>query len=447
MQLDRSLSSLSDTYLHTTPFSARIKNVDQLNISANCCLPCHVVVIAAGACWSIVPALVAVVETITSLACAIFLTSLHVLLLFRSVSLQNHVIKKWAYSLNSAKQILSPVLFLHNLYKKTPSQVALDKEFYRINCAQRAQRLGALFDFFACRKGMDSSLAKERAIKVGIEGTVEIINNNLLSISTGNIGKTTQSDLYQFIIKNKTVGNNIDYDRLLTQFDSTSQHMILKNFIEDFIAYKVKTFNNQNIEQAIINKIELSTKRFVRIPMNRNDYQNYLKIIVEETAKEFYKNDELLQLVDDKNLDENQLLSKPDRVREALQDHFLEPNILSCYIVLIEVMLACKKAKMNGKQMNDITDAETFNSCSRELKKRHDLLNRTILDYFKLNTNEKNNFRDMLIRGDNSKFTENSKQLFNNINELAYNNWREDALGTDNLYMKIISTVFTSAAG
>lgn len=169
---------------------------------------------AAGRTLLIVPiavltsatSVLAIAESVASLAYSIFLTTLHTLTLFRSEALQNHTLKSWSYFFNSSLLIASPAILLAMAYKNNfEKRTGLD--LFHINCAQAAYSMGRFFDFFACR---GTHVSQGNVYALAMQGAAQILNENYgLDSSLYALGRTSAYDVKTFFIKEGVHNNNL----------------------------------------------------------------------------------------------------------------------------------------------------------------------------------------------------------------------------------------------
>lgn len=230
--------------IHARPISSRFNTLSQYTFNGHCGRGhCYKVIgKATGLAVGILASCIALAEAVASLAYATLATLVHMLSLGKSSSLQNHVIKSWAFCRHSFLMTLTPILLFANANKGSEYDIYLRTHFYKINCAHAAQSLGKVFNFFANRKGIDNvPAAKIAAIEVAIEGLNALIND-------------TKHDM---------------------KFDSS--HPIDPSSLPDFNQYEfihfLRTFDN-------VKNLQLFNQHFSRLRMNDPSAKKFVETIV-----------------------------------------------------------------------------------------------------------------------------------------------------------------------
>lgn len=213
--------------IHASPISTRFNLASQEIFGSAQGRNYKLLAVSGGVAIGILTTCVAVAETITSLAYATLVTLIHTLTLFRSPSLQNHVIKSWAFCRHSFLMVWTPILlFTHESNQQYDNQ--LRYHFYKINCAQAAQSIGRVFDFFACRKRGSFGIACDQT-EVGIEGLANLINqikpimpdirvDDVPVCPYDEIANFDQQDFIQFL-KNSGNLKSVEYNQYFTHFN------------------------------------------------------------------------------------------------------------------------------------------------------------------------------------------------------------------------------------
>lgn len=247
MNIDKPLKVVVDNYdpflflkpldinlIHPTPLSSRYSTIAQKMLGGHCGhnLWYKVLGMTAGGATGLITTFIAVAETVASLAYATLATLVHTLSFCRFSSLQNHVIKSWAYCRHSFIMIWTPIILFGNIKNNSIYEIELRENFFKINSAQAAQSIGQIFDFFARRNekvgGLDP--AKIRSIEVAIEGLTSLINdikshmpiqkdpdNNFKFIYPAALPTFTQTDFVYFLRNFNNVKNSLFYNEYFTR--------------------------------------------------------------------------------------------------------------------------------------------------------------------------------------------------------------------------------------
>lgn len=236
--LDNILNSYNHDQLHEIPLSAYLsKGSQHLAGGLNRCGTPKGLAVTFALLPSVATTCVAVIETVASLAYAIFTTALHALTFFQIDSLQNHVIKSWAFVRHSFLMIGAPFILLANTGNLDSESVNLRTAFMRLNCAQTAQTIGTVFDALGCRCAHHSvsDLADERAMGAAIESLPKLFE--IIEPSSF----FSQQKVIKFFAANKDALSNAEEFLTCCRLNDPNKEAFVKNLLT---AYKVHHQND-----------------------------------------------------------------------------------------------------------------------------------------------------------------------------------------------------------
>lgn len=300
--------------IHASPISSKYNTVAQ-KLFGHCARGhCYRVLgLAVGFSTSLITTSLAVVETVASLAYAILATLVHTLTFFNSSSLQNHVLKSWAFCRHSFIMIWTPILLLAQFSRNSIYEIELRESFYKIDCAQAAQSIGSVFDAFAGRnrdkgKGEAPKLSptKIREIEVSIEGLVSLINQHKAQMQP----RDGQNNLVN--VASLPIFNQADFVRFLKDYD---QIKINPNFNKCFSNFPVGDKGRKFVEAVATAMLTHHQE------VNKNKNERIQRELAEAQRLERERNAMELQ---PKQKQEDELPKQDEKIDPVLQKQIAE---------------------------------------------------------------------------------------------------------------------------